>query len=80
MRIREEDECSCGEQDSPRHVLFECTKYSELTKLFTDKVRARNLNEPSWLGEEIHKEFSAMIKELLFAKDMTERMEREETH
>lgn len=70
---------SCGEQDSPRHVLFECTKYSEFTKQFTDKVRPRNLSEPSWLAE-IYKKFSYVIKEVLLAKEMIERLEREKIH
>jgi len=40
----------------------------------------RNLSEPSWLGEPMYKQFSEAIKEMLLAKEMTERLERGETY
>ncbi len=78
MNISNDDQCSCGESDSPQHVLFECPKYSELTNEFTDMVRERNLDEPSWLGEDVYREFGKVIRELLHAKETTERIERGE--
>lgn len=45
-----------------------------------DKVRLRNLSESSWLSKKMYKEFSEIVRKVLLAKEVTERMRRGETH
>ena len=78
FKIRENGDYTCGELDSPRHVLMECEKYSDVAEEFRRLVSTSNLNESSWLDKKYYHVFKKTVVSVLQAKELTEQIERGE--
>ena len=68
--------CSCGEEDSPGHVLTSCEKYSSIREKFKTENNTRLESERELMEQCKYPNFVEFAKELLTVKEATEALEQ----
>ena len=77
--MSESDLCTCGELDSPEHVLKNCIKYETIRSKLKNRIKCVTLDERQLLEtKEKFFAFEIFCKEILVAKELTESIEADE--
>ena len=64
--------CSCGEEDSPEHVLTSCEKYNSIREKFKRENNTQLASETELMEKSKYSNFVEFAKELLEVKEITE--------